>query len=256
MNALVLGGSKGVGLSIARQLAEQCQKVCISSRSIENLERASLELSVLNTNVLSFAGDISDKDFAKSISNFLAFNSFGSVDILICNAGGPPQRTLMETSNLDWDKVIEMNLLGQIRLVKEYIPRMAKNKFGRIIFVGSTVAKEPSPSMVLSSTVRAGLSAFAKAISVQFASDNITVNTILMGGIHTDRLDSLIRDSAQDKGISFEEMREIYVSNVPIGRFAQPIEVSRVVNFLASHESSYITGQSIAIDGGLTRGVF
>lgn len=256
MNALILGGSRGVGFAISEQFATVFQNICIASRSKENLESAKKVLSKINSNVFEFAGDVGNLDFAGSLSKFLSESNFGDVDVLICNAGGPPQKTFLATSDEDWKSVVETSLLGQIRIVREFLPKMAEKKFGRIIFINSTVAKEPSPSMVLSATARAGISAFSKAISGEFAKDNVTANVVYLGGVLTDRLNSLIINSSTSQGVPIDDVRSKLVSGIPIGRFAEPKEIANLVSFLASGEASYITGASIVIDGGITKGIF
>jgi 3-oxoacyl-[acyl-carrier protein] reductase len=133
---------------------------------------------------------------------------------------------------------------------------MVKNNFGRIISISSTVAKEPSPTMVLSATARSGLSAFVKAASSEFAKFSITMNVVCLGGVLTDRLESLIADTAHKQNVEHSEVRANLVSSIPIGRFATPKEIADFVSFLASEKASYITGTSIPIDGGLTKGFF
>jgi NAD(P)-dependent dehydrogenase (short-subunit alcohol dehydrogenase family) len=152
--------------------------------------------------------------------------------------------------------VIETSLLGQIRVVREFLPQMVKLNFGRIVFVSSTVAKEPSPMMVLSATARSGLSAFVKAISSEFAKFNITMNVICLGGVLTERLNSLIENSANQQKIDVSTVREKLVDSIPVGRFAEPKEIANMVTFLVSQEASYITGTSISIDGGLSKAFF
>jgi 3-oxoacyl-[acyl-carrier protein] reductase len=133
---------------------------------------------------------------------------------------------------------------------------MVAANFGRIIFVSSTIAKEPSPNMVLSATARAGLSAFVKAVSSEFAKFNITMNVICLGGVLTDRLDALIDDSAARSKSNSEQVKSQWAQGIPIGRFATPTEIANLVTFLVSPKASYITGTSISIDGGITKAYF
>ena len=148
MNVLILGGSRGVGLAVAKQLAPLANKLCIVSREQNNLEAAKKELLLLNESVLTFRGDVSDPNFSKLLREYLDRELLGEVDVLISNAGGPPQKSFLDTTEDDWDQALHTNLLGQIRVVRDVIPGMAAKQFGRIIFVSSTVAIEPSSSMV------------------------------------------------------------------------------------------------------------
>jgi 3-oxoacyl-[acyl-carrier protein] reductase len=256
VNILILGGTRGVGLAVAKELAPLASKICIVSRDKNNLDAAKRDIYALNQNVFAFKGDVSDPKFSKLLAEFLERESFGDVDVFISNAGGPPQKGLLDTTDDDWDQALHTNLLGQIRVVRGLIPSMVEKKFGRIIFISSTVTIEPSSSMVLSATARAGITAFAKSISSEFAPSRITVNVIYLGGILTDRLDSLIQSSAEQQGVRPDEIRERLLSQIPLGRFAKPIEVGNLVKYLVSDDASYITGTSIVIDGGITRSIF
>ena len=256
MNAVVIGGSKGVGLAISTQFARVYENICIVSRSKESLNKAATSISEVKSKIISYQGDIAEKDFSSKFANHLKSIKFGNVDVLICNAGGPPQKLFIETSETDWDSVIETSLLGQIRVVREFIPEMVNNNYGRVIFISSTVAKEPSPAMVLSATARSGLSAFVKSVSSEFAKFNITMNVVCLGGVLTDRLESLIADTAHKQNMDQSDVRANLVKGIPIGRFATPKEIADFVSFLASEKASYITGTSIPIDGGLTKGFF
>jgi len=256
MNAVVIGGSRGVGLAIARQLANSYEKICIVSREKHNLEKALISIGDTKSKIFVYQGDVSEKHFGHQLFKYLQDQNFGVTNTLICNAGGPPQKFFLDTTEAEWDSVIETSLLGQIRVVREFIPQMVELDFGRIVFFSSTVAKEPSPAMVLSATARSGLSAFVKAISSEFAKSNITMNVICLGGVLTERLNSLIENSASTQRIDASDVREKMVNSIPIGRFAKPEEIANLVTFLVSPEASYITGTSISIDGGLSKAFF
>jgi 3-oxoacyl-[acyl-carrier protein] reductase len=256
VNVLILGGSRGVGLAVAKQLAPLASNLCIVSRDQRNLDSARRELLLENQNIFTFQGDVSDPEFSKLLREHLVTESFGDVDILISNAGGPPQKRFIETTDSDWDQALHTNLLGQIRIVREVIPGMVAKQFGRVIFISSTVAIEPSSTMVLSATARAGISTFAKSISIEFAPANVTINVVYLGGILTDRLESLLKSSAEQQGLEPDEIRKRLVSQIPLGRFADPMEVGSLVRFLVSGDANYITGTSIVIDGGVTRSIF
>lgn len=257
MNAVITGGSKGVGLAIAQKLSLKYKKICIVSRSIESQAiKQKLTNNDYAAEISTFRGDISKIDFAEKLEIFLGESNFGTVDTLICNAGGPPKKILSETTDGDWDAVIQTSLLGQIRLVRSFLPGMIKSNYGRIVFISSTVAKEPSPEMILSATARSGLSAFAKAASIEVAKFGISLNVVYLGGILTERLNSLIEHSAKTQNKSLQIVKEELLSKIPAGRFASPNEVAELVSYLVSESAGYITGSSIAIDGGLTKGFF
>lgn len=256
MNAVITGGSKGVGFAIAQKLSLTHTKICIVSRGIHTTE-ITQKLNKNNVAEIStFRGDISKGNFVKELDKFLKKSNFGSVDTLICNAGGPPPKLLTDTTDDDWDVAIQTSLLGQIRLVRSFVPGMIKNNYGRIVFISSTVAREPSPEMILSATARSGLSAFAKAASNDLSKFDITLNVVYLGGILTERLNSLIEHSAKAQNKSLHKVEEELLSKIPAGRFASPNEVADLVSYLVSESAGYITGSSIAFDGGLTKGFF
>lgn len=256
MNAVITGGSKGVGFAIAKKLSLTHTKICIVSRNIDTIE-ITQKLNKNNVAEISaFRGDISKGNFVKELDKFLKKSNFGSVDTLICNAGGPPPKLLTDTTDDDWDVAIQTSLLGQIRLVRSFVPGMIKNNYGRIVFISSTVAREPSPEMILSATARSGLSAFAKAASNDLAKFDITLNVVYLGGILTERLNSLIEQSAKAQNKSLHRVEEELLSKIPAGRFASTNEVADLVSYLVSENAGYITGSSIAFDGGLTKGFF
>lgn len=254
--AIILGGSSGVGLASAQIFASTYEVVCIVGRNEERLRQAKESLRTSSAQIFAMQGDVSLANFPSDLDQFLKINKITRVTSLICNAGGPPQKRLEETSDLDWNNVIETSLLGQIRVVKSILPKMLESKFGRIIYISSTIAIEPSPSMVLSATARAGMSAFIKSVATEYAPEGITMNAILLGGVETQRLTQLVRDRAVAIGESEDKVRADFVSNIPIGRFANPEEIAAVVQFLASDEAGYLTGQSLVVDGGMTKSYF
>jgi 3-oxoacyl-[acyl-carrier protein] reductase len=181
---------------------------------------------------------------------------FGRVDVLVNNAGGPPAGSFLSHDENSWISAIEQNLLSVIRFTKAVVPYMKEQKYGRIINISSTVAKEPSAMMVLSATTRAGVSAFSKAIAQELAPFNITINTICPGGVLTDRLKSLVEEAAKKANVSYEEQLNKSLEMIPMNRFAQPEEIANIACFLADDKSSYLTGTSIMVDGALTKSIF
>jgi 3-oxoacyl-[acyl-carrier protein] reductase len=256
MNAVITGGSQGVGFAIAQKLSLTYQKICIVSRSIDTVRINQMLNNNNAVEISTFRGDISKGNFVKQLEKFLKKSNFGTVNTLICNAGGPPPKLLTSTTDEDWDIAIQTCLLGQIRLVRSLIPGMIKSNHGRIVFISSTVAREPTAEMILSATARAGLSAFAKAASNELAKFDISLNVVYLGGILTERLNSLIEHSAKIQNKSPNKVEEELLSKIPAGRFASPNEVADLVSYLVSESAGYITGSSIAIDGGLSKGFF
>jgi len=254
--AIVTGASAGMGKASALALASQGVNLIMIARTPERLQTAKEEIiSRTNVEVIAIQGDVTDRDLPAKAVEF-AMNKWQRVDILINNAGGPAMGTFLEHDDSAWESALDQNLKSVIRLTRAAVPHMIKHKWGRVINISSTLAKEPEPIMVLSATARAGVSAFAKAISIELAAQGITVNTLCPGGVLTDRLHSLFQAAAQRQETSIEDIIRQSEASIPIGRFASPDEFSDALLFLASKRSCYITGTSIMIDGGLTRNIF
>jgi len=254
--AIVTGASKGIGKAIALGFAKEGYKVCIVARDTINLEKTAKEISrETNQEVIPFSADISLPESSSKILQAI-IKKFKKIDILVNNTGGPLSGSFLEHDDASWYLAIEQNLLSVIRFTKAVVPYMKKQKNGRIINISSTVAKEPSATMVLSATTRAAVSAFTKSISQELAPFNITVNTICPGGVLTDRLKSLVEEASLKAGISYEEQLLKSLEMIPINRFAQPEEIANVACFLADEKSSYLTGTSIMVDGALTKSIF
>lgn len=251
--AIVTGASKGIGLAIAQTLAAWDAKVLLVARDKTMLESAVERLRPQNQDIHYFVADVSSPNSAKDVIAE-AIRLWGRVDILVNNAGGPPPGGFLEHSDENWESAIQTNLLSVIRFSREAAKHMKKNSWGRIVSITSTVAKEPSPQMVLSTTARAGVSTFSKAISVELADSNITVNVICPGGVSTDRLRDLVRKRSELEGRPYDEVLSQSEAAIPMKRFANPDEIAKAVLFLASDMGSYVTGVSLNVDGGLTKG--
>ena len=254
--ALVTGGSAGMGFASAKALAMQGVNVVLVARDPKKLAAAAAELgAIAGVGVETIAGDVREKGLAQRAVE-LAVQRWGQVDILVNNAGGPPMGGFLEQGEEAWDQALEQNLKSVIRFTGAVAPQMLERGWGRIINITSTLAKEPSGPMVLSSTARAAVSAFSKSISAELAGKGVTINTLCPGGVLTDRLRSLLVTAAERQEKSYEEVLEASQASIPIGRFADPSEFADMVLFLASERGRYVTGTTMMVDGGLTRGVF
>ena len=254
--AIITGASDGIGKAIAESLAKNSVKTLLISRDEKKLLNLKLHLKKkYSSKVEILAGDVKDTDLPKKIINSRKLY-FKNCDILINNAGGPPPGSFLDHSEETWNEYFNQNLLSIIRLTKLVVPQMKKNKWGRVVNITSSLAKEPTPNMVLSATMRAGVSAFTKAISTELASKGITVNTVCPGGVLTDRLINLVKIAAKNNKKTYKQALKESELSIPIGRFASPEEFANTVTYLASEESRYITGVSLMIDGGLTKSIF
>ncbi len=254
--AIVTGASMGMGEAVSERLAGENVRLCMVARNAEDLDATAKRLAAGRDDVvLSIAGDVRDAGLAARVVDEVT-KRWGQIDILINNAGGPPMGSFLDHDDEAWQDAIDLNLMSVIRFCRAVVPGMQAQKWGRIVNITSTLGKEPSAPMVLSATARAGVSAFSKSIAAELAADNITINTILPGGVRTGRLESLMRQRAEADGLPFDEMFEQRQSALPMRRFAEPEEIADVITFLASARGSYVTGTSLAVDGGLTKGVF
>ncbi len=254
--AVVCGGSKGIGKAIALSLASEGVVPVLISRSEANLLTARDEIES-KTGIVSaiIAGDVGDKKFPQfAVGETIA--KYGRLDILVNNAGGPSMGSVFQLDEEVWEIAIQQNLLSVIRFTKAAFPIMTQREYGRILNITTILAKEPVPTMVVSSTLRAGVSAFAKAVSKELIGKGITINTICPSAVLTERSRQLTLQIAKEKNIEFEDALAQSVSALPIGRLADPAEIGQVAAFLCSPLSSYITGTSLLVDGGSSRGVF
>jgi 3-oxoacyl-[acyl-carrier protein] reductase len=236
--ALVTGASKGLGFGIARALIDEGVTVAISSRSGERIEQAAAELGARG-----FVHDAADADAAPRLVTQVE-EEVGPVDILIANSGGPPASADALSFSLDqWRSAYEVLLLGAIALGQAALPGMRARGWGRVVSVSSSVVREPSPVLVLSSSHRAGLIAALKTISRQVAGDGVTVNALLPGVIATDRARELGADGP-------DRLRQI-----PAGRLGTVREFAAAAAFLCSEPAAYITGTTLLVDGGASRSI-
>ena len=252
-----MGGSSGIGLGIAKGLANKNYNLTIVSRDKSKLEKAKNELFNIsqNQNTFSFQADITkSNDIVESIK--FANDKMGSIDILINNGGGPKFSTFDKLTDEDWDHSIDLVLKSAIKATSLVSENMIRKKWGRIITITSTLAKEPSEGMVLSATTRAGVTAFMKAISNQLIKFGITVNVVSPGGVLTDRINELINQQASNSDKTYDDILKLSNESIPLGKLASTEEFANYVLFLCSEESNYITGTVLNVDGGLSKSIF
>ncbi len=250
---LISGASRGIGRSISKSFAANGAKVCLISRDIKSLKLLSDEIQKeyrITPNI--YVGDNSDKSFVTETIKKIN-EEVGSIDILINNGGGPIPGNYLSFDHLDWQKAYDEILYAPINYITQVSPLMIKNGWGRIINISSIVAVEPSSEMVLSATTRSGLLAFSKAISKEIASSGVTVNTVCPSAVLTDRMVNLTNHAAKKQNVSYDSILDSAKKTIPLGRFSTPNEVADLILFLASESASYITGQTILIDGGVSK---
>ena len=254
--ALITGASKGIGKEISIELAKNKIKLILVSRNYNDLKKLKKTINekINFKHVEIISGDVSHSSTVTKVLK-LCRKTYGFPNIVVNNTGGPLSGNFKKFKIYDWNKYIKNNLLSVINFTNVFHKEMIRKKWGRFITISSTIAKEPTSNMVMSATLRSGVSAFNKAISFDLAKYKITVNTILLGGVKTGRLYKLIKKNSKKKGMSYSKYLKNVESSIPIGRFAEPKEISDLVGFLISDKGSYITGQNIIIDGGLSKSI-
>ncbi|MEP6571556.1 MAG: SDR family oxidoreductase [Gemmatimonadota bacterium] len=253
--ALVCGGSSGLGKAIARELLDEGARVAVNGRDPAKLGATVDELRRDGSpEVIGIHGDVSAPADAEAIVARV-IRQWGSLDILLCNAGGPPPGSFEDFSADQWQAAINLNLLSTINLCRAALPSMRARHWGRILCVTSVAAKQPSSGLILSTTARAGVLGFAKALSDEVAPDGITVNVLCPGYIATDRLRELAAVRAKKEGRTQDDMLAQNASAVPARRVGTPEEFAAAAVFLASTRASYVTGTALSIDGGLHRSI-
>ncbi|MEI7590536.1 MAG: SDR family oxidoreductase [Deltaproteobacteria bacterium] len=253
--ALIAGGSMGLGLATAKRLATEGAKIAICALDDDSLPMAKKEIEAeTGAEVIAIPADVSKSKEAK---NFVqeAYKRFGSVDILINNAGGPPAMQFLEIDENLWEQGFHLNLLSTIVMTKEAVPIMKAKKWGRIINMTSISVKQPIDGLILSNTIRAGVIGFAKSLSNELASYNITVNNVCPGYTMTERVRSLAVTVAKKQNTTPEAIIKGWEDSIPMKRLGTPEEFAALVAFLASESAGYITGAAIQIDGGWYKGI-
>jgi 3-oxoacyl-[acyl-carrier protein] reductase len=240
--ALVTGASKGIGAGIAAALAAEGARVAISSRSRERIDETAQAIAATG-----FVWDSSDVDGAPGLLDAVE-GALGPVDVLVCNTGGPPSGPdALAFPVAEWEAAHRSLVLAPMALVEAAVPGMRERRWGRVLNVVSTTAREPSPVLMLSNSHRAAMLAAFKTIARQVAADGVTVNSVLPGRIDTDRLAQLAGSSEAARAAAEQE--------VPAGRLGTVDEFAAAAAFLCSAPASYVTGTALPVDGGLLRGI-
>jgi len=253
--AIVGGSSRGIGKAIALALAQEGCDVAICARGEDELKTTAEEIrSQTGSRVLPLVCDMSSYDDIQRLVRETA-KTFGRIDIVVNNAGGPPPGTFDDFSEEEWQKAVDQNFLSAVRTIREALPHL-RQQGGRVINITSVAVKQPIDSLILSNAVRLGVVGMAKTLSRQVAKDGITVNNVCPGNIATQRLLSLFEARAQREGRPFQEVLEEEESRTPTGALGDPADVAALVVFLASKQARYVSGATIQVDGASTTALF
>lgn len=249
--AMVAAASKGIGLATAKLLLEERCRVSICGRNPAALEQAVANLGA------GARASVADVCALPDLETWFAETEreFGPPDILVTNTGGPPAGNWTQLTDEHWQAGFDSTLMNVVRMVRLASPRMKEKGWGRIVHLTSFVAKEPSPLLPVSSTLRAGIIALTRLQATELASCRITVNGVLPGHTLTDRQLHLAEVIAQRDGISSEEALALQARTNPMGRIASPEEIASTIAFLCSRQASFVTGTSLLVDGGLVKGL-
>lgn len=253
---MVAAASRGLGFAIARAVALEGARVSIASPTESRIHEAASKLrEETGSEVIPCVFDAVDGD---SIVAWFqdTCSSFGGVDGLVVNAGGPPTGGFDDFTDQDWQDAFELTLLSSTRMIRAVLPSMRQRGGGSIVTVTSSSVKEPIDILLLSNVMRSGVTSLAKSLSTQLASEKIRVNNLVPGSINTDRLRDNVRVQAEALGISFETRWQDRGGAVPLGRFGEPDEFGRAGAFVLSEAASYITGETLVVDGGAMKTVW
>ncbi|MFC3039600.1 SDR family oxidoreductase [Virgibacillus xinjiangensis] len=250
-SVLVTASSKGLGKAVAVEYAREGANVLISSRDEDVLKQTAEEIQreTGNSQVDYQVCDMKDSEQIAALAAKAAERT-GGIDVLVNNAGGPPAGKFMDMKDEDWYHAFELNLLSFVRTIRAVVPYMQKQGEGRIVNIASSSIKQSLDNLVLSNTLRPGITGLAKTLSQELAEDSILINTVGPGTIETDRMVELNRFTADQQGVSLSELKREAEEGIPMKRYGRPDEFAKAIVFLGSGANTYITGQSMIVDGG------
>ncbi len=253
--AMVAGASQGMGRATARALAAEGVHLALCARNGEALRQLGSELAAeFRVEVHTASVDVAD---TAAVNDFVAstIGIFDRIDICVTNAGGPPPRLFLATTDEEWDSAFHLNLRSAAAFARAVIPHMQTRRWGRIITISSITVRQPQPELILSNAIRTGVMGLVRSLATDFGKDGILVNNVAPGYIATDRVKQLTTERAAANGQTLEEAEQGWVDQIPVGRLGRPEEIADTIVWLASERSSFINGQTILVDGGMYKGL-
>jgi 3-oxoacyl-[acyl-carrier protein] reductase len=253
--ALVAASSQGIGLATAEAFAAEGCRVAMCARNEQTLKSAAENVRKRHkAEVLAEAFDVGE---ATAVRQFVAAvaEKLGGVDICVTNAGGPPAKGFLATTVEDWHRAVELNFLSAVYFAQAVIPHMQRERWGRIITITSITTKQPVADLVLSNAVRAAVVGLVRSLANEFGKDGILVNNVGPGFTATDRLKELARTRSSTSGKTEQDLFNSWAADSALKRIGEPHEVAETIVWLASERASYITGQTVLVDGGIYKGL-
>ncbi len=252
---IVAGASQGMGRATAQAFASEGAIVAICARTDKTLQAAAEQIrQETSAQVFAMPVDVSDPEQVKLFVGGVA-ERFGRVDVCVANAAGPPPKTFLDISPNEWQSAFEMNFMSVVHLAREVIPHMRRNRWGRMITITSTSVRQPIADLVLSSSIRPAVVGLMKSMAIEFGKHGITFNNVAPGYTKTGRLTEVAGPRAQAAGVAEEEIYNRWAAEVPLKRLGKPEEIADAILWLASERASYVTGQTILVDGGIYKGM-
>lgn len=253
--AIVAASSQGIGRATADALAAEGCRVAMCARNEQTLRAAAEQIRKKHkADVLASVVDVTDPDAVRDFVNETVAR-FDSADICVTNAGGPPAKGFLAASLEEWRRAVDANFLSAVYFAREVIPHMQRKHWGRIITITSITTKQPVADLVLSNAVRAAVVGLVKSLANEFGKDGILVNNVGPGYTATDRLIDLARRRSPALGKPEKEIIEGWAAEAPLKRIGEPRELADTIVWLASERASYVTGQTILVDGGAYKGL-
>lgn len=253
--AIVSGSSHGLGRAAAFALAAEGSHIALCARNAQALEEVAATIREryrvqVNIHALDARNSSAVLQFVANVGEV-----FGRVDVCVTNAGGPPAKDFLATTDEDWDDAFFLNLRSAASFARAVIPHMQRQRWGRIITISSITVRQPQPQLILSNAIRTGVMGLVRSLANEFGKDGILINNIAPGYTATERLKELSASRASALSRTKEQIEQAWVDQIPIGRLGKPEEVADAIVWLASERASFVTGQTILVDGGMYKGL-
>ena len=253
--AIVAAASQGIGRSAAFALAAEGAHLALCSRNPDTLGRVADDIRrryavPVHTAAVDVRNSAAVERFVENVQSV-----FERIDVCISNAGGPPASDFLETTDQQWDDAFALNLRSAVAFARAVIPHMRRRRWGRFITISSITVRQPQAQLVLSNAIRAGIMGLIRSLANEFGPHGITANNVAPGYTATDRLKELSARRASASGQTETQIEQIWTDQIPLGRLAQPEEIADAIVWLASERASFVTGQTILVDGGMYKGL-